>query len=453
MKNILCFIAMELLSLCSLAQPPLLKKGERLPPHEFTVRIGDSLYKKDLQDYQDKYLIIDFWGRHCIDCLASMPKMLRLQNEFKNKLAILLVTANTAAEIQTLFSKFSKKDGPAEWLTAAKQLPIITDDSFFSNLFPYKGLPAHVWIKDSLRYYSMAYSTSADSQTITSWVSGKNVKLDELVNRDIDPQNIASLLQANSESRNKSESYSLLLNRIEYGMGGGSWVNMLTDSLTNKKIGITCLNSSLPELYKIAYREKMNMGYIIPEDRIVWNISKKYDLTPPSMNSETFEKSSYYSWAQENTFCYSLKINPSLKQDLYSVMQHDLDRWFGLESSVRKVKVKCRIIKLINNKIPYLSSNIDSTKYLLSDQELTVENLPFEQLYFAIQKIANDQQWQTPLINELPNEGTMSYQIKSKKGLSRITLTDLNNQLKKYGAVIVEDYRFLNTLFIIDPSQ
>lgn len=444
---------MKGLLLCTLTQAQPLKKGQRLPEHRFTINLGDSTFSVALTDYKNKYILIDFWSKDCLDCIASMPKLLELQKKFKDKVAILLVTTNTDDEIKKLFSKFKEKVATAKWINAAKQLPIVSNDSFFSRLFPYKAVPVHVWIKDSLLFFGMAYSTSAYAENLADWTSGKMVSLDEVVFRDLDPFDPATLLRVAKEDRNQLQSYSILLNRIEFGMGAASWVTNITDSVSGENVGITCLNASITELYKIAYRGPLGLGYSIPDYRVIWNTTRNPELVAPPYYSTT-NGSTFYDWAKKNTYCYTLKVDPSLKQKIFSIMQKDLDRLFSFKSSISKRKVKCRILKEIPGtkaELLFLKKNISkSEKYSVSEKDLIIENHPIEQLYQSIQMIGQEQKWDVPLLNEVRFKGNVSIRVTSENGLSTISLNDLNTQLKRYGLMISEEYRVLDMLLVTD---
>lgn len=441
--------------LCANCEAQPLKKGQKLPDYSFAITIGDSTFRKSLREFEDRYILIDFWSKDCLDCISSMPKLLDLQKKFTNKLTILLVTSNTNEEIKKLFARFREKDKTNKWIDAAWQLPIICNDSFFVRQFPYKALPSHVWIKNSLLFVGMAYPTSATEKNIGDWVSGKDIYLDEIINRDIDPFEPITLFQAVKDDVKQYKTYSVLFNRIEFGMGASSWITNINDSATGREIGITCLNASIPELYKIAYKNPLGLGYSVPDYRFIWRTSRKIAMIPPPLYPPG--TSQFYNWAKENTFCYSLRTDPSLKQDVSAVMQRDLDRWFGLKSSIVKVNTKCRVLRHISGSAQNLlfpKNNPSNTeKYTESEHELVIENLPFEQLYLSIQKISEEQKWLMPVINEVTYKGNISIRLTSKISLSNISLTDLNDQLKKYGLIIAEEFRPQDMVCISDGEN
>src|SRR5690606_33993722 len=48
-----------------------------------------------LNEYRGKLIVLDFWNTYCGACIDAMPKMNALENQYKNSLAILLVSPET----------------------------------------------------------------------------------------------------------------------------------------------------------------------------------------------------------------------------------------------------------------------------------------------------------------------------------------------------------------------
>jgi thiol-disulfide isomerase/thioredoxin len=63
-----------------------------------------------LKDLKGKWLILDFWDKHCISCVSSFPRMNALQKKYSDKVQIILVgRQDLENEIGPLFKTFKEK--------------------------------------------------------------------------------------------------------------------------------------------------------------------------------------------------------------------------------------------------------------------------------------------------------------------------------------------------------
>lgn len=85
-----------------------------------------------LRDFQDKILFINYWATWCNPCLAEMPNMAELYNEYKdnNEIVFLYLSKEDA---QTIID-YIPKDESLKYLPIYK---IITDDDLFAT----SGIP------------------------------------------------------------------------------------------------------------------------------------------------------------------------------------------------------------------------------------------------------------------------------------------------------------------------
>jgi len=69
--------------------------GQTVP--DFTLHQINYYHKKQAssKDFRGKWLILDFWSRGCGSCVASWPKMNKLQEEFKDSVQLVLVGINS----------------------------------------------------------------------------------------------------------------------------------------------------------------------------------------------------------------------------------------------------------------------------------------------------------------------------------------------------------------------
>lgn len=100
-----------------------------------------SKSKVTLQDFGGQWLILDFWNRYCSTCLKSMPKMNKLQNDFKDKIQVLYVGYNgskyTKSSDDLMIRKIYELNRKAENLQLAMAYDSLLFDQFDIGPCPY----------------------------------------------------------------------------------------------------------------------------------------------------------------------------------------------------------------------------------------------------------------------------------------------------------------------------
>lgn len=125
------------------AQKKVLKLGDPFPSSIWatSLKVVNHPQKTiDLATDKNKLILLDFWNTWCSACLKGFPKMEELQKKFGDKIKILAVSNQ---DRPTLEKFFATKNGQRY-----KGVVSITGDKLFHGLFPHKGVPYIVWIKD-----------------------------------------------------------------------------------------------------------------------------------------------------------------------------------------------------------------------------------------------------------------------------------------------------------------
>ncbi|TKC04217.1 TlpA family protein disulfide reductase [Pedobacter frigoris] len=65
--------------------------GEKFPEYEFEELDNSEKPKIDGGTYKGKWMVLDFWSEWCGSCIRSMPKMTKIQEQFKEKAKIIMV--------------------------------------------------------------------------------------------------------------------------------------------------------------------------------------------------------------------------------------------------------------------------------------------------------------------------------------------------------------------------
>lgn len=421
------------------------KLNEVVPDLSFTVTEAGVKSLEKLSSYKGKILLLDFWGVNCLDCIASMPKMLDFQQRYKDNFKIIIVTQNTEEQIEKLWKKLELLPDAVKWISAGKQLSFVTNDSVLQRVFPYKGLPTHVWIGKGSEYVAMAYSTSATEGNIqkmlkdhpVSWdyVSGIELNADTLLDNPF-------LWLNNHNYQNKSIPYfSFIGPRIEFGEGGYGPVKVIYDSATGKKQGISCMNKTIVELYKEAYRDKLSFKPFIPNNRIVLEVKDQSKYFAPRYDS------TYYSWASQNLFCYALKCPIKSVDSIYPFMRKDLDRFFNIVSKVEKRSIKCWVFKQINTEMNFISKK-GKAKYEREKGRLIIRNSSIRNLAYAIEDLVREKYPDMPVINVTNYIGNIDIDLPWSDDLKTLSISEFRKEMQKFGLDVVEEYFPIDMLVI-----
>lgn len=93
------------------------------------------------KDYQNQLVILDFWNTYCTSCIKAWPKLDSLQRKYKDRLLILLVTAEPTERVKEFVAKREQA------MHLSLSMPIVTADTILSKLNPTTYNPFYVWIE------------------------------------------------------------------------------------------------------------------------------------------------------------------------------------------------------------------------------------------------------------------------------------------------------------------
>ena len=145
-------MAMLCLNFCAKAQAvdvttKGLQIGQEVPNvtltnlHNYKDASGKVATTAKLSDFKGKLIILDFWATWCAPCIASIPKLERLQKQFEGKLQILPVTYQQGKDVLLFLANLKEKQQ-----RIVGSLPNVFADTELIKLFPHVYLPHYVWI-------------------------------------------------------------------------------------------------------------------------------------------------------------------------------------------------------------------------------------------------------------------------------------------------------------------
>jgi len=425
-----------------------LTKGQKVPNLHLSLHIGDSINSVNLYDLKKKLILFDFWGVYCSTCIAQMPHLQKLQEEFGNNIQIIIVTQNTKKEVDKLFKRINGHVSP-EITYASKHLPFIVEDSLLSALFPHDGVPTHVWLDSAKILKGVAYYNSTTSENIEAFLENKKIKLAEKDLTEIDPSNPLSLISEGNGFADRLKYYSFIFSRLKHQGGGDGQITPLIDSATNKIIGLSCLNMRITDLYKLVWFHYKHPNIGIPDDKILLEVKNKGKFYSPKKSSE------YFDWADTSLFSYAIKLPLKNADEIYNSMRQDLDRYFHYQSKFEYRKIRCLTLKRISKEDKIMTKGLKSKQELLFDSDsarLTFQNTPMSYLCSRIETMISIKAPFTPFFNETNYHDNIDINLPWNENIENISIPALRKGLRQYGLDLVEEYKILKMLVISDQK-
>jgi thiol-disulfide isomerase/thioredoxin len=424
---------------------PLLK-GQKVPNLRLSLHIGDSTNSVNLYDLKKKLILFDFWGTYCSSCIAQMPHLQKLQEEFSNDIQIIIVTKNSKNEVDKLFEKINGHVSKVISY-AAKHLPFIVEDSLLSALFPHDGVPTHVWLDSAKILKGVVYDNSTTTENIQAFLLGKKIRLAEKELAEINTSNPLSWVKGDNEFVDQLKCYSFIFSRLKHQGGGDGQITPLIDSTTNKIIGLSCLNMRITDLYKLAWFHYKNPNIGIPDNKILLEIKNKGKFYSPKKSSE------YFDWADTSLFTYALRLPLKNADELYNAMRQDLNGYFHYQSKFESRKIKCIALKRISNEDKILTKGLEAKRELLFDSDsawLSIQNQPMSYLFSRIETVIFYKYPFMPFFNETNYKSNIDIILPWNENIENISMPEFRKGLRRYGLELVEEYRILRMLVISD---
>lgn len=417
MKNIFCRGFMSLVftlvaATTSFAQNKSLKIGESLPENIWSTPLQLVNHPQKtitLSQDKDKLILLDFWNTWCSSCLLNFPKMEELQKQFGDKIKILAVSNQDRLVLEKFFAS---KNGQRY-----KNVVSVAGDKMFHQLFPHKGVPYIIWIKDG-KLLNTTDGAQVTEKTIQEVLGGENSSLQTVVQMSRDRPLMLSENYDNEKDLSMI-SYSLFAKGRIRGMGFGSGFHRSGQIVYGRQF----TNFSFWEIASAIANEifqKKNQSF-----------NEKRQIIEFKNPERRVEDKSLYN--------YEYIVPQSKADSLYPLMLENLSRFADYKTIIEKRKVKCLVLKRTST-VDKLKTKGSEMSFLFS---LSKTNLQNTSLY--------------ALVNSLNAVPTISLPIVDETGypnnidLTMGAISDLNSirkELLRYDLDLVEAERVLDMLVI-----
>lgn len=426
----------------SAGQQKSLTVGDQCPNILIKHIINYGSSQVSIDDFKDKLLIIDFWATWCAPCVSMIPVTESLQNEFKEQLAVLLVTTQDSSTVTNFFRNMKR---------ANHAIPgSATGDTVLSSLFNHVEIPHYVWIGKNRKVLAITGGEQLTKKNIQSIIDGESlhlaIKKDE--EKIIDEQKafftIGNEIQIGNEFQFQKleESSSLYHSVITKSIAGfGSEDGSFENKLESK-------NSSIGGLYRFAAGEGQLSNMFL--NSTIWEVTNSAIKPFTDSTGLLMDKNLQTAfWMKDHTFCYELVFPEALAEQKFDIMLRDLNNYFGalydIEGRLELRKTKCLV--LVRNGAGVSSGTTGKNPNSFSDAyHLKLTNQPVAML---INYLGIYLDLLPPLVDE--TKYTENIDIELNCNLSNIN--SLNESLEKYGLQLKEKIMEHNMIVIKNKSS
>ena len=417
MKNIFCRGFMSLVftlvaATTSFAQNKSLKIGESLPENIWSTPLQLVNHPQKtitLSQDKDKLILLDFWNTWCSSCLLNFPKMEELQKQFGDKIKILAVSNQDRLVLEKFFAS---KNGQRY-----KNVVSVAGDKMFHQLFPHKGVPYIIWIKDG-KLLNTTDGAQVTEKTIQEVLGGENSSLRTVVQMSRDRPLMLSE-NFDNEKDLSMISYSLFAKGRIRGMGFGSGFHRSGQIVYGRQF----TNFSFWEIASAIANEifqKKNQSF-----------NEKRRIIEFKNPERRVEDKSLYN--------YEYIVPQSKADSLYPLMLENLSRFADYKTTIEKRKVKCLVLKRTST-VDKLKTKGSEMSFLFS---LSKTNLQNTSLYALVNSLNAVPSISLPIVDETGYPNNID--------LTMGAISDLNSirkELMRYDLDLVEAERVLDMLVI-----
>lgn len=400
-------------------QPPAgLSVGDKVPDVAIPKIINYKMSATKFSDFKGKLVILDFWATSCGTCIAMLPKVDRLQKQFKRDVVILPVTYEKEAKVRSFLAAKRNLKG--------LKISSVVEDVSLKKLFPHPSVPHVVWISGDGIVLSFTHAEYVNETNIEAALAGKPLnwlqKAKEVTYDYGKP--LAGVEQPGAF-------YSMLCGHVK-----GANPRSRRVALDENRDRFYLINSDILRLYSLAYYRN---DLVSAANRRVLSVkdSSAY-LYDPS-------KGYYDAWMLRNGYSYETVVPRDLPLDeLRKRMRQDLDRYLNLATGIEKRKVACLVLRRLPGAEPKASVKKREMYLGIQEKKPFMHNIGLSGLIAAL----NDVPGMPPVLDESNYDKPVDLDF--DKPISDID--HVNRVLRSQGLQLVNDTKELE-MFILREKE
>ncbi|MEC5143922.1 redoxin domain-containing protein [Chitinophaga sp. 212800010-3] len=417
------FLGMLLMSLCfqvvygqSFSTESEYPEDGKLCPNFQLTGIKDyTVSSANIKDFRGKWLLLDFWDKHCLSCIEALPKVNEQLKKYKDRLQYILVgREDKEKKIYTLYSNLKKELG--------LNIPYLYDTTLFRQ-FDILACPTIVVINPEGVVYK--YISSPSDRQLEAMMAGQSVaffKTPRLHGRVDSSGNLSALKDNDERLIFRSQ---LVKSGLNFNFNAGFSAEFL---LRNGKFE-TCA-ATLFNLYMLAYFGQFTIG------------GSKDTLYGKIFSHPIIETSGQTILSKDSIddirYCYSLVLpQKSNKNIAMHIMRNDLKNYFGYDVSIEEREFPCWKLTSSESSRRKLATQ-GGTPYLNGGMDgFVARNYPIKE-FLSLFTMFNNSLRKIPIIDETGIKGGIDIQFKHpyfteeevKKGLEENGLSLKKDHIK-----------------------
>lgn len=389
--------------------------GKPLPA--FTITEVDNYSKHTISsdDFRNEWLVIECWGRHCLTCLKTIPKMGEMQSRFGDSINFILVGETFGGSLKAtreMYNRLATK--------YSLTIPSAYDSTLFLTL-GLKSVPQMIIIGPDGIIRGLAPPSEFDYGTFERLLLGQDYFANE------------KRYATGEESTTERDRVASVMER---------WVTgdslRINPDIMNMDNGAFHATGMSPErLYKLAYFGKSDWNFNDAEYLLV---SKSPILESDSQRSleELFKTERYNYWLR-------LPEDRRTKPEMMKAMQLDLQKIFGHVASIERRPVRCWKLVTADGNYKRLRAKGDKTHIVNTYAGVTLVNGTVRDLLRAI---SLNLPGFSPLIDQTGITFPITIEL---KGLM-FDMDEVKKELQMNGLDLIESQVEMNVLVIKDKT-
>jgi thiol-disulfide isomerase/thioredoxin len=335
--------------------------GEQLPNFRFNEVINSPIKVLDLSSMKGQFVIMDFWHTRCAACIAAFPKLQKLQEKYRGKLKIILLTYQSKKTVQNFLVRQNRVTG------MDLQLPIACNQQSLTDYFKVPSYPHYVWIdeKGIAQFVTQGYDVTEEN--IGKVINHQPVNMQQKADSDLDFQIFKPLfVNGNGGIGSPILYYSILTHYIKNMPVLGGYT-----SPNDSNSAIVAYSYPIVGMFQVAFNDFLN-GLRIPDNRTILQVA--------DTSKYVWEINGVTQW--DRFYAYQLFSPYRSIDSLQKLMREDLMRYFQVEAHMEMRLMKCWVLRaedtaLLVTKGGYLLNEMSADNFTIS-----IRNVPDSELIF-----------------------------------------------------------------------